>query len=95
LRAGDDTVDHRIPIMSGRVIQSSEPLRIVAGTDMRDSRVDDRRPRWNGAPSKDPPVLGEIIGPDKFRSTLAPQLRQPSTPIDLFVRSLEFALRTK
>jgi putative SOS response-associated peptidase YedK len=41
--------------MCGRVIQSSGPLRygIVAGMDMRDSRVHNYPPRWNGAPSQD------------------------------------------
>jgi hypothetical protein len=37
--------------MCGRVIQSSGPLRygIVEGMDMRDSRVHNYPPRWNGA----------------------------------------------
>ena len=41
--------------MCGRVIQSSGPLRygIVAGMEMRDSRVHNYPPRWNGAPSQD------------------------------------------
>jgi putative SOS response-associated peptidase YedK len=41
--------------MCGRVIQSGGPLRygIVAGMDMRDSRVHNYPLRWNGAPSQD------------------------------------------
>jgi class 3 adenylate cyclase/predicted ATPase len=41
--------------MCGRVIQSSGPLRygIVAGMDLRDTRVHNYPPRWNGAPSQD------------------------------------------
>jgi SOS response associated peptidase (SRAP) len=41
--------------MCGRVIQSSGPLcyGIVAGMDMRDSRVHNYPPRWNAAPSQD------------------------------------------
>jgi hypothetical protein len=39
--------------MYGRVIQSSGPLRyaIFDGMDVRDSRVHNYPPRWNGAPS--------------------------------------------
>ncbi len=42
-------------IMCGRVIQSSGPLRyaILEGMDVRDSRVHNYPPRWNGAPSQD------------------------------------------
>ena len=41
--------------MCGRVIQSSGPLRyaILEGMDVRDSRVHNYPPRWNGAPSQD------------------------------------------
>ena len=41
--------------MCGRVIQSSAPIRlaIVEGLDVRDSRVHNYPPRWNGAPSQD------------------------------------------
>jgi putative SOS response-associated peptidase YedK len=41
--------------MCGRVIQSSGPLRyaIVDGMNVRDSRVHNYPPRWNGAPSQD------------------------------------------
>jgi putative SOS response-associated peptidase YedK len=41
--------------MCGRVIQSSGPLRygIVEGMDMRDSRVHNYPPKWNGAPSQE------------------------------------------
>jgi putative SOS response-associated peptidase YedK len=41
--------------MCGRVIQSSGPLRyaIVDGMNVRDSRVHNYPPRWNGAPSRE------------------------------------------
>jgi putative SOS response-associated peptidase YedK len=41
--------------MCGRVIQSSAPIRyaIVDGLDVRDTRVHNYPPRWNGAPSQD------------------------------------------
>ncbi len=41
--------------MCGRVIQSSVPFRlaIVEGLDVRDSRVHNYPPRWNGAPSQE------------------------------------------
>jgi putative SOS response-associated peptidase YedK len=41
--------------MCGRVIQSSGPLRyaILEGMDVRDSRIHNYPPRWNGAPSQD------------------------------------------
>jgi putative SOS response-associated peptidase YedK len=41
--------------MCGRVIQSSGPLRyaVVDGMNVRDSRVHNYPPRWNGAPSQD------------------------------------------
>jgi hypothetical protein len=42
-------------IMCGRVIQSSTPFRlaIVEGLDVRDGRVHNYPPRWNGAPSQE------------------------------------------
>ena len=42
-------------MMCGRVIQSSAPIRygIVDGMNVRDSRVHNCPPRWNGAPSQD------------------------------------------
>jgi SOS response associated peptidase (SRAP) len=41
--------------MCGRVIQSSAPISygIVDGMNVRDSRVHNYPPRWNGAPSQD------------------------------------------
>ena len=41
--------------MCGRVIQSSGPIRlaIVDGLDVRESRVHNYPPRWNGAPSQE------------------------------------------
>jgi hypothetical protein len=41
--------------MCGRIIQSSAPIRyaIVDGMNVRDSRVANYPPRWNGAPSQD------------------------------------------
>ena len=41
--------------MCGRVIQSSTPFRLatVEGLDVRDSRVHNYPPRWNGAPSQE------------------------------------------
>jgi hypothetical protein len=41
--------------MCGKVIQSSGPLRyaILEGMDVRDSRVHNYPPRWNGAPSQE------------------------------------------
>ena len=41
--------------MCGRVIQSSAPIRyaIVDGMNVRDSRIHNYPPRWNGAPSQD------------------------------------------
>jgi hypothetical protein len=46
---------HHITAMCGRVIQSSPPIRygIVDGMNVRDNRVHNYRPRWNGAPSQD------------------------------------------
>ena len=48
------SADH-IGVMCGRVIQSSAPIRyaIVDGMNVRDSRVHNYPPRWNGAPSQD------------------------------------------
>jgi hypothetical protein len=45
----------RLAPMCGRVIQSSGPVRyaIVDGMKVRDSRVHNYPPRWNGAPSQD------------------------------------------
>jgi putative SOS response-associated peptidase YedK len=45
--------------MCGRVIQSSAPIRyvIVDGMNVRDSRVHNYAPPWNGAPSPDPLVI--------------------------------------
>ena len=42
-------------MMCGRVIQSSTPFRlaIVEGLDVRDSRVHNYAPHWNGAPSQE------------------------------------------
>jgi putative SOS response-associated peptidase YedK len=47
--------DDYIALMCGRIIQSSEPLRyaIVDGMNVRDSRVHNYPPRWNGAPSQE------------------------------------------
>jgi putative SOS response-associated peptidase YedK len=41
--------------MCGRVIQSSAAIRlaVVDDMDVRDSRVHNYPPRWNGAPSED------------------------------------------
>ena len=41
--------------MCGRVVQSSAPLRyaLVEGMNVRDSRVSNYPPRWNGAPSQE------------------------------------------
>jgi len=46
---------HTVGGMCGRVIQSSAPIRygIVDGMNVRDSRVHNYPPRWNGAPSQD------------------------------------------
>jgi hypothetical protein len=48
------SVNH-IWVMCGRIIQSSAPIRyaIVDGMNVRDSRVANYPPRWNGAPSQD------------------------------------------
>ena len=45
--------------MCGRVIQGSAPIRlaIVEGMDVRDSRIHNYPPRWNGAPSQEPLVI--------------------------------------
>jgi hypothetical protein len=41
--------------LCGRVIQTSAPIRyaIADGMNVRDSRVHNYPPRWNGAPSQD------------------------------------------
>jgi hypothetical protein len=46
-------------IICGRVIHSSAPLSysIVDGMDVRDNRVHNYPPRWNGAPSQDLQVI--------------------------------------
>ena len=46
---------NHIAVMCGRVIQSSGPIRyaIVDGMNVRDSRVANYPPRWNGAPSQE------------------------------------------
>ena len=48
------SVNH-IWVMCGRVIQSSAPIRyaIVDGMNVRDGRVANYPPRWNGAPSQE------------------------------------------
>src|SRR5262249_45761799 len=45
--------------MCGRVIQSIPPIRctLLQGTDVRDSRVHNYRPRWDAAPSQEPLVI--------------------------------------
>jgi len=47
--------------MCGRIIQSSEPLRlvIVDGLNVSDSRIGNVRPRYNGAPSQELLVIRE------------------------------------
>ena len=52
---GPSVARHYISAMCGRVIQSSAPIRlaIVDGLDVRDSRVHNYPPRWNGAPSQE------------------------------------------
>jgi putative SOS response-associated peptidase YedK len=47
--------ENRDYYMCGRVIQSSAPIRygIMDGMDVRDSRLHNYPPRWNGAPSQD------------------------------------------
>jgi putative SOS response-associated peptidase YedK len=47
--------------MCGRVIQSSEPLRlaIVEGLEVKDSRVKSFSPRYNAAPSQELPIIRE------------------------------------
>ena len=47
--------------MCGRIIQSSEPLRlaIVEGLNTPDSRVSRLKPRYNGAPSQELLVIRE------------------------------------
>ena len=49
------TSANHIAVMCRRVIQSSAPIRyaIVDGMNVRDSRVHNYPPRWNGAPSQD------------------------------------------
>ena len=72
--------------MCGRVIQSSGPLRyaIVEGMGVRDSRVHNYPPRWNGAPSQELLVIrrnhktGEV-SLDPLRWGLIPYWRQDPT----------------
>ena len=47
--------------MCGRIIQSSEPLRlaIVEGLNVSDSRIGNIRPRYNAAPSQELLVIRE------------------------------------
>ena len=65
--------------MCGRVIQSSGPLSygIVEGMDMRDTRVHNYPPRWNGAPSQDLLVIRRnhetgVVSLDALRWGLIP-----------------------
>ena len=57
--------------MCGRVIQSSAPIRygIVDGMNVRDSRVHNYPPRWNGAPSQDLLVIRRNHQTGEVRST--------------------------
>jgi hypothetical protein len=50
--------------MCGRVIQSSGPVRyaIVDGLEVRDSRVHNYPPHWNGAPSQELLVIKNVGG---------------------------------
>ena len=58
--------------MCGRVIQSSAPIRlaIVDGLDVRDSRVHNHPPRWNGAPSQE--AAGDAAQPPDDAVSLDP-----------------------
>jgi putative SOS response-associated peptidase YedK len=65
--------------MRGRVIQSSGPLRyaILEGMDVRDTRVHNYPPRWNGAPSQDLLVIRRnhetsVVSLDPLRWGLIP-----------------------
>ena len=65
--------------MCGRVIQSSEPLHyaIVDGLNVRDSRVHNYPPRWNGAPSQELLVIRRnhktgVVSLDPLRWGLIP-----------------------
>src|SRR5215471_5858575 len=51
----DGGSSYHVTGMCGRVIQSSAPIKygIVDGMNVRDSRVHNYPPRWNGAPSQD------------------------------------------
>jgi hypothetical protein len=55
IAVADGSPSHHVGDMCGRVIQSSAPIRyaIVDGMNVRDSRVHNDPPRWNGAPSQD------------------------------------------
>ena len=82
--------------MCGRLIQSSAPIRyaIVDGMNVRDSRVHNYPPRWNGAPSQDLLVIrrnhktGEV-SLDALRWGLttptALRLRDPLSCVYLFL----------
>jgi putative SOS response-associated peptidase YedK len=50
--------------MCGRVIQSSQSLRlaIVEGLDLSDNRTGNIRPRYNAAPSQELLVIREVSG---------------------------------
>src|SRR6516164_8005034 len=65
--------------MCGRVVQSSGPLRyaFVDGMNVRDSRVSNYPPRWNGAPSQDLLVIRRnndtgVVSLDPLRWGLIP-----------------------
>jgi putative SOS response-associated peptidase YedK len=55
IAVAEGSPSHHVGGMCGRVIQSSAPIRygIVDGMNVRDSRVHNYPPRWNGAPSQD------------------------------------------
>ena len=55
IAVAEGSPSHHVGSMCGRVIQSSAPIRygIVDGMNVRDSRVHNYPPRWNGAPSQD------------------------------------------
>ena len=72
--------------MCGRVIQSSAPTRyaIVDGMNVRDCRVHNYPPRWNGAPSQDLLVIRRnhqtgVASLDPLRWGLIPYLCQDPT----------------
>jgi putative SOS response-associated peptidase YedK len=76
-----------IAVMCGRAIQGSAPLRyaIVDGMNVRDSRVHNYPPRWNGAPSQDLLVIrrnhktGEVsLEPLRWITPIASAGRSPA-----------------